>query len=77
VEIHTAYIFTRIGGKLVQYDRFLSGLDTEPAVGQFQLGVVYRYKSFEISYSQTFLTREYDEQDNSDSYGAINLMWRF
>ena len=62
-EVHTAYIFTRIGGKLVQYDRFLSGLSTEPAVGQFQAGVVYRYESFEISYSQTFLTREYEEQE--------------
>jgi lipid A 3-O-deacylase len=77
VDIHTAYIFTRIGGKLVQYDRFLSGLDTKPVVGQFQLGVVYRYKSLEASYSQTFLSNEYEEQDNSDSYGAINLMWRF
>ena len=76
-DVQTAYLFTRIGGKLVQYDRFLSGLDTEPAVGQFQVGVVYRYKSFEISYSETFLTREYSEQGSTDSYGAINLMWRF
>jgi lipid A 3-O-deacylase len=76
-EVHTAYIFTRIGGKLVQYDRFLSGLTAEPAVGQFQVGAVYRYKSVELSYSQTFLTREYREQGSTDSYGAINLMWRF
>jgi lipid A 3-O-deacylase len=76
-EVHTAYLFTRVGGKLVQYDRFLSGLDTETAVGQLQVGAAYRYKSFEISYSQTFLTKEYEEQGNTDSYGAINLMWRF
>ena len=76
-EIQTAYLFTRIGGKLVQYDRFLSGLETEPAVAQLQVGVVYRYKSFEISYSETFLTREYEEQNSTDSYGAINMMWRF
>jgi hypothetical protein len=76
-ELQTLYLFTRLGGKLVQYDRFLSGLDTEPAVGQFQVGAVYRYKSFEISYSETFLTREYKEQGSTDSYGAINLMWRF
>jgi hypothetical protein len=71
------YLFTRIGGKLVQYDRFLSGLNAEPAVGQLQVGGVYRYKSFEISYSETFLTREYYGQGSTDSYGAINLMWRF
>jgi hypothetical protein len=76
-EVQTEYLFTRIGGKLVQYDRFLSGLETEPAVAQFQVGVVYRYKSLEVSYSETFLTREYREQDSTDSYGAINLMWWF
>jgi lipid A 3-O-deacylase len=76
-EVQTAYLFARVGGKLVQYDRFLSGLTTEPAVGLLQVGGVYRYKSFEISYSETFLTREYREQSSADSYGAINLMWRF
>jgi len=76
-EVQTAYLFTRLGGKLVEYDRFLSGLDTEPAVAQLQVGAVYRYKSFEISYSETFLTREYKEQGNTDSYGAINLTWWF
>ncbi len=76
-DVHTAYLFTRFGGKLVQYNRFLSGLDAEPVVGQFQVGGAYRYKSFEISYSQTFLTREYARQPSTDSYGAINLMWRF
>jgi lipid A 3-O-deacylase len=76
-EVQTAYLFARVGGKLVQYDRFLSGLTTEPAVGLFQVGGVYRYKSFEASYSQTFLTREYREQGSTDSYGAINLTWRF
>ena len=76
-EVQSAYIFTRIGGKLVEYNRFLTGLTTEPAVGQLQIGAVYRYKSFEMSYSQTFLTREYKEQGSTDSYGAINLTWRF
>jgi hypothetical protein len=76
-EVQSAYIFTRIGGKLVEYNRFLTGLTMEPAVGQLQIGAAYRYKSFEMSYSQTFLTREYKEQGSTDSYGAINLTWRF
>jgi len=76
-ETQTAYIFTRLGGKLVEYNRFMTGLTTEPAVGQWQLGVACRYKSLEISYSQTFLTREYKQQGSTDSYGAINIMWRF
>ena len=76
-ETQTAYIFTRIGGRLVEYDRFLTGLTTEPVVGQLQTGMAYRYKSFEISYSQTFLTREYKQQGSTDSYGAINMMYLF
>ncbi len=75
--VQSAYLFTRVGGKLVEYDRFLSGLTTEPAVGVLQMGMAYRYKSFEISYSETFLTREYKEQGSTDSYGALNMMYRF
>jgi len=71
------YLFSRASGKLVQYDRFLTGLDDEPVVGQFQLGIVWRYKTFEISYSQTFLTREYKEQPEADSYAALNLSYYF
>jgi lipid A 3-O-deacylase len=76
-EKQSMFLFTRLGGKLVQYNRFLSGLDPEPVVGQFQLGGVYRYKSFEISFSQTFFTREYVRQPSTDSIGAINITWRF
>jgi len=71
------YLFTRAGGKLVQYNRFLSGLDAERVVGQWQIGGVYRYKDFEFIMSETFLTREYKEQESTDSYGAINLTWHF
>ncbi len=71
------YFFTRAGGKVVQYDRFLSGLDEKPVVGQLQLGVVWRYKSFQASYSQTFLTREYKEQPDADSFAALNLSYYF
>jgi len=71
------YFFGRASVKFVQYDRFLTGLDAEPFVGQFQVGVVWRYKSFQVSYSQTFLTREYKEQPDTDSYAALNLSYRF
>ncbi|MFH1371362.1 MAG: lipid A deacylase LpxR family protein [Planctomycetota bacterium] len=66
------YFFGRANAKFVQYDRFLTGLDTRPVVGQFQLGVVWRYKSFEISYAQTFLTHEFEGQQGEDSYGSLN-----
>jgi hypothetical protein len=66
------YLFGRANAKFVQYDRFLTGLDTRPVVGQLQLGAVWRYKSFEISYTQTFLTHEYEEQVGENSYGSLN-----
>jgi hypothetical protein len=77
VEKQSAYIFSRLGGRLVEYNRFLTGLTTEPAVGLFQVGAAYRYKSFEVSYSMTFMTREYKEQASTDSYGAINMTYWF
>jgi hypothetical protein len=71
------YIFGRAGAKFVQFDRLLTGLDERTVVGQFQAGVVWRRNSFQISYSQTFLTREYREQPEADAYGALNLTWYF
>jgi hypothetical protein len=71
------YIFGRAGVKYVQFDRFLTGLDTEPVVGQYQGGLVWRYNSFQISYSQTFFTRDYREQPSADAYATVNLTWYF
>jgi len=71
------YLFSRIGGKLVEEDRFLTGLDEEPAVGQVQIGAALRYKSFEITYTQTYLTREYAEQHDADSFASLVMSYRF
>jgi hypothetical protein len=71
------YLFSRLGGKLVEYDRFLTGLSEKPLVGVIQTGIGWRYKSFELTYSQTFLTREYDQQRHDDSFGSLTLSYRF
>jgi lipid A 3-O-deacylase len=71
------YLFTRLGGKLVEFDRFLTGLSEKPLVGVLQVGVGWRYKFFEMTYSQTFMTKEYDEQHGEDSYGSLTLSYRF
>jgi hypothetical protein len=76
-DITHLYLFSRLGGKLVEYDRFLTGLDTRPLVGVIQVGIGWLYKSFELTYSQTFLTREYDEQPDGDSFGSLTLSYRF
>jgi hypothetical protein len=76
-DLNHLYLFSRFGGKLVEYDRFLTGLDQKPLVGILQAGIGWRYKSFELTYSQTFMTREYDEQPGEDSYGSLTASYRF
>lgn len=73
----SGYLFARATGKAVGYNRFLTGLDTEPMVGEFQVGAVYLYKKLEIGYSQTFFTQEFTEQSGNDSIGALTLSWKF
>lgn len=72
-----AYLFSRVSGKAVGYNRFLSGLDTRPLTGELQVGIAVQYKSMEASYSQTFLTHEYEEQYAVDGYGSFALSWHF
>jgi lipid A 3-O-deacylase len=76
-ELTHFYLFARLSGKLVEHDRFLTGLHEKPAVGVIQFGGSFRYKSLELTYSQTFLTREYDEQPDADSFASLTFMYRF
>jgi len=71
------YLFSRATCRVVEYNRFLTGLNDEPVVGYFQFGVVWRYRDFEVSYSQTFMTRQYEEQPEADSFAALNLSYHF
>lgn len=71
------YLFSRLSGRAVEYDRFLTGLTHQPFVGRAEVGVVCRFNNFEIAYAQTFMTQEYDQQDANDSYGALTLTWLF
>lgn len=75
--LKSGYLFARAAGRAVEYNRFLGGLDTEPLVGELQVGAVYNYKQLEIGYAQTFLTHEFEEQGSSDGYGTLTLTWRF
>ena len=73
----SAYLFTRFAGRAVAYNRFLTGLDAEPFVGQLQVGAVYQHNQLEIGYSQTFYTQEFEEQSGVDSIGALTVSWAF
>ncbi|MBN1125369.1 MAG: lipid A deacylase LpxR family protein [Sedimentisphaerales bacterium] len=71
------YLFCRAGGRLVEHNRFLTGLDEKPLVGELQVGAVYHRKWLEVGYSQTFFTREYKEQHANDSFGAFTVTLLF
>jgi hypothetical protein len=73
----SGYLFARAAARAVEHNRFLTGLDAEPLVGEFQIGAVYKYKKLRLGYSQTFYTREFEEQSGKDSIGAITLSWQF
>ena len=73
----SGYLFARAAVRAVEYNRFLTGLSTEPLVGQFQLGAVYQYKKLEIGYSQTFFTQEFKQQSGTDSIGTVTVACRF
>lgn len=70
-------LFVRAQGTAVQYDRFLSGLDEEHVKGEIQAGLTVSYGPVELGYSQTFMTKDYEEQPESDSFGAWTLAARF
>ncbi|MHC5082478.1 MAG: lipid A deacylase LpxR family protein [Planctomycetota bacterium] len=74
---HSGYLFARATGKAIEHNRFLTGLDHEPLMGEFQIGAVYTRKSVEIAYSQTFFTQEFEEQSGVDSFGALTVSYRF
>ncbi|MHC5155166.1 MAG: lipid A deacylase LpxR family protein [Planctomycetota bacterium] len=73
----SGYFFVRATGKAIEHNRFLTGLDAEPLMGEFAAGVVYQYKKLEIGYSQTFFTQEFEEQSGKDSFGALTVSWKF
>jgi len=73
----SGYFFVRASGKAIEHNRFLTGLDHEPLMAEFQIGAVYQYKKLEVGYSQTFFTQEFEEQSGKDNFGAFTLSWKF
>ena len=73
----TAYLFARGAVKAVEHNRFLTGLDEKPIVGELQVGAVYRHNNLEMGYSQTFYTEEYNKQQGVDSIGALTVSLTF
>lgn len=80
-----AFGFLRAGGRLVEHDLFLEGntfkdshhVSAKPLVGEIQAGVAVQYHrdnwGLELGYSQTYMTRQFDKQEHTSSFGALTL----
>lgn len=69
--------FLRIAGFVVEHNELLYDLEKEPLRGEIQSGIAIIYNSLEFNYSQIFMSKEYENQKNSDSFGSFNCVVRF
>jgi hypothetical protein len=80
-----AYAFMRSGGRLVLRNVFLDGntwrsshsVDKNYWVGDLSAGVTVVLKSFELTASNNYRTREFHGQDRADSFGSATISFKF
>jgi len=79
------YLYTNLSGRYVAHNLFLDGntihdsrsVDREPFLAEAQLGFVFRWSNYQVSYTHVFPTREFETQKNTDSFGAITVSKQF
>ncbi|MFZ4125138.1 MAG: lipid A deacylase LpxR family protein [Rickettsiales bacterium] len=80
-----AYLFTTIGERAVARNIFLDGntfrdsasVDKKNLVSSLQVGAAVTYGEARLSYTQVFMTKEYDTQKHPSAFGALTLSLRF
>jgi hypothetical protein len=79
------YLFGGIEGRAVARNIFLDGntftdshsVDKNPLVGDANAGLALTYGQFRISYTAVYRTREFEDQDDPEIFGAISAGYRF
>jgi lipid A 3-O-deacylase len=79
------YLFTTFGERAVARNIFLDGntfrnspsVDKKNFVSSLQVGAVVTYGETRLSYTQIFMTKEYDTQKHPSVFGALTLSHRF
>jgi lipid A 3-O-deacylase len=79
------YVFGGLEGRAVGRNIFLDGntfkdspsVDKENFVGSAQAGAAITYGDARLAYTQVFNTKEFETQQNSNTYGAMTLSVRF
>jgi hypothetical protein len=81
----SAYGYLGGSGRVVEHNLFIEGntwrdshsRNARPLVGQVRAGVVLRYQweigAIEVGYSQTFLSDEFENQEDTDSFGSVTV----
>lgn len=81
----SGYLFTTIGERAVARNIFLDGntftdspsVDKKNFVTSLQVGAAVTYGETRLSYTQVFMTKEYDTQKHPSVFGALTLSRRF
>lgn len=76
----SVYLYGRLGGRAVARDIFLDGntfadshsVQREVFVGEAQVGLVARWRFLEVGYAQTWVSREFEQEDPS-GHGAVTV----
>lgn len=79
------YLFAGFEGRAVGRNIFLDGnsfrdshsVDKKHFVGSLQAGIAFTYDDIRLAYTHILRTREFDEQQNPDEFGAVTLSYRF
>ncbi len=79
------YFLSGVEGRLVGHDIFLDGntfrsshsVHKELLVGKGKVGLVLVLKRLEISFTQTFLTKEFRRQETRDTYSSMQAVFKF
>lgn len=79
------YLFGGVEGRAVARNIFLDGntfrdsrsVERELFVGDLQFGIAFIWNDMRLSYTHVLRTREFEEQDGGDDFGALSLSVRF
>ncbi len=79
------YVFSTAELRAVARNIFLDGntfrdgphVNKKPVIGSLQLGVAMTYQDMRISFTQVWITQQYEHQNHDDHFGAVTLSYRF
>ncbi len=85
VKVSTIHFFISADGKAVAHDIFLDGnlfqdshnVDKELLVGELIGGVAWQRGAMKLTYSYIYRTRQFENQDDNQTYGSLSIAWLF